>query len=257
MFRYLSLAALVATAACAPSGRRSTHVLHEKRTATSGRWEKRDRLHPDVVIPLRIGLTQSDLDTGYERLMEVSHPSSEKYGKYLSTDEVHEIFKPSDDALEQVKAWLVQEGVNADSIVHSANKGWIAVDLPASHVEDLFNAEYYVHRHEGKGMEAVGCDEYSVPHHLAEHIDYIRPAIKFSTPVKKRELAAKRSESWGGPDGYHPGHGGPGWAPVHSWPSPPAASSLPSDLQNCSANLTATCLRAMYQIPPGGSPLIE
>ena len=182
--------------------------------------------------------------------MKVSHPTSSNYGRYLSASEVHELFKPSEDIIESVREWLVSEGVNASKIVHSENQGWLAVDLPADHVERLFETEYYLHEHTEKELVSVGCSEYSVPQHLAEHIDYIRPGVKLSTTVRKpTSTKAKRDEKWGPPHGGWP-HG-PQWGPPHHYPKPPAASGLPPDLQNCGVNITPPCIRALYDIPPG------
>jgi tripeptidyl-peptidase-1 len=47
------------------------HVLHEQRVDAPKHWEKTARLAPDVVLPIRIGLTQSNLDIGDELLMEM------------------------------------------------------------------------------------------------------------------------------------------------------------------------------------------
>lgn len=78
---------------CAEAG----HVLHERRNAAPrGSWRPTGRVDPDGVIPVRIGLKQSNLDLGAERLTAVSHPDSEHYGKHLSEQEVHDLFAPSE-----------------------------------------------------------------------------------------------------------------------------------------------------------------
>jgi len=62
------VALLAATAAAVPTP--ATHVLHERR-AESASWVKVNRVHEDVKLPVRIGLTQSNLDKGHEYLMRV------------------------------------------------------------------------------------------------------------------------------------------------------------------------------------------
>lgn len=47
------------------------HVLHEERTVLSRDWTKGARIEKSAVIPMRIGLTQTNLDKGYDYLMEV------------------------------------------------------------------------------------------------------------------------------------------------------------------------------------------
>lgn len=49
----------------------STHVLHQKRDFSTSRWTRRSRVSSSAILPMRIGLTQSDLDMGYDWLMDV------------------------------------------------------------------------------------------------------------------------------------------------------------------------------------------
>lgn len=49
-----------------------THVLHEKRdAAVLKRWARREKLDSSTILPMRIGLTQKNLDLGHEFLMDV------------------------------------------------------------------------------------------------------------------------------------------------------------------------------------------
>ena len=53
------------------------------------KWNRRDvKLSRDTIIPISIGLTQSNIDKGYEFLMDVSHPGSENFGKHWSMEKV-------------------------------------------------------------------------------------------------------------------------------------------------------------------------
>ncbi|UKZ82800.1 hypothetical protein TrVFT333_010598 [Trichoderma virens FT-333] len=166
----------------------SNYVLHETRNPTGTsqvnshrQWKRGDRLDRDAIIPLRIGLVQSNMHLGYDKLMEVSDPSSENFGKHLSEDEVHELFAPTHETFDAVHSWLVESGINATDIRQYVNKGWLAIDLPVSHIEDLFLTQY--HEHEREGVIKIGCDQYHVPKHLAKHIDYIVPGVKLSPPM--------------------------------------------------------------------------
>jgi len=47
------------------------HVLHEKREFPSRDWIKGARIEKDAIIPMRIGLTQTNLENGYDLLMDV------------------------------------------------------------------------------------------------------------------------------------------------------------------------------------------
>ena len=69
-------------------------VVHEKRDKTNFAWTKSSRVPQDQILPLRIALTQSNLEKGHDWLMDVSHPSSPNYGKHWTFAEVKNAFKP-------------------------------------------------------------------------------------------------------------------------------------------------------------------
>jgi len=45
--------------------------------------QKRSKLPNGHILPMRIGLTQSGLEEGHDWLMDVAHPESANYGKYV------------------------------------------------------------------------------------------------------------------------------------------------------------------------------
>lgn len=71
-----------------------TNVVHEKRTALPHGWKRRDVLDRRAILPMRIALTQSNLDRGHEWLMDVSHPDSKNYGRHWKADDVAQAFAP-------------------------------------------------------------------------------------------------------------------------------------------------------------------
>ena len=78
--------ALAASAAALPS---STYRVHEKRSSTSS-WSKLHEVKLDerITLPVRIGLKESNLDSGYDLLMDVSDAKSPNYGKHWSYEQV-------------------------------------------------------------------------------------------------------------------------------------------------------------------------
>jgi tripeptidyl-peptidase-1 len=76
------------------------------------------------------------------------------------------MFAPSEETVEEVRSWLISTGIKKISIVHSDNKGWLALDIPVWQVEELFQTEYYEHVDSGSGKVRVGCDEYNYPLNL-------------------------------------------------------------------------------------------
>lgn len=89
-----------------------------------------------------------------------SHPDSANYGRHWTAEQVHEMYAPSEDSVQTVRNWLVESGVDDGAIIHSDNKGWLAMNLPAWQVEDLFQTEYHEHVHSTSGVVKVGSDEY-------------------------------------------------------------------------------------------------
>ena len=63
-----TLAALASLTNAAPA--EIFQELHERRDSL-GDWVKYERLHADEILPMRVGLTQSNLDKGYDLLMDV------------------------------------------------------------------------------------------------------------------------------------------------------------------------------------------
>jgi tripeptidyl-peptidase I len=70
MFVKISVvAAVAALVSAAPAPLK--HVLHEERSIPPRDWVKGARIEKTAVIPIRIGLTQTNLEKGYDYLMEV------------------------------------------------------------------------------------------------------------------------------------------------------------------------------------------
>ncbi|KAF5315002.1 hypothetical protein D9619_007273 [Psilocybe cf. subviscida] len=231
----LSLCGAALAAPSPPSRRAVTHVLHEKRAMDPVDWEISHRLDPDKVLPMRFGLTQSNLHRVEELLMEVSHPESAKYGQHYTPSEVVDLFAPSDETISAVTNWLVEAGIARDRLRISGNKGWLSVHATTAEVEDLLKTEYHVYTHPS-GDQQFGCHNYSVPAHVREHIDLIRPTVQFNHRATPQNGLRKRMGGLGMPNGRN----GPK-------KSDKAVTITPS-LDNCDTLITLDCLRALYDV---------
>ena len=94
----LNLGTTLALAACALAlPKSSRHVVHERRNKGSVWVPKEDyTVDKNFKLPVRIGLTQSNLHLGHDMLMKVSEPDSKDYGKHLSMEQVRQ-FQPDHD----------------------------------------------------------------------------------------------------------------------------------------------------------------
>ena len=140
-------AALIGAALAVPSRRSSPHVLHEKRAVEPRNWELSHRLDADKVLPMRFGLTQSNVHRVEELLMEVSHPESERFGQHYTPEEIVDLFAPRPESISTVTNWLVDAGFARERLRLSANRGWIALEATTAEVEDLLKTEYHVWNH--------------------------------------------------------------------------------------------------------------
>lgn len=152
----LTLATLITAVLAAPT---KDHVLHEKRNMGSSAWQKRNAVPADMVLPMRIGLKQTNIHRGHDLLMDVSSPSSPNFGKYYTAEEVSELFAPEPSTVESVRAWLEEAGIPKARISQSVNKGWIQFDADTTEAEALLKTKYYFFEHADTGDANIACDE--------------------------------------------------------------------------------------------------
>lgn len=135
-----------------------SHTVHERRNEDNTRWVKRDRIASHVKLPVRIGLKQNQdaLAKAQDWLMEVSHPSSDNFGKHWSQDKVIEAFAPPESAVTAVRHWVTS--VLGDiALTHSDNKAWLAFDASVAELESLVNAKYHEYHHKASDRIMISC----------------------------------------------------------------------------------------------------
>ena len=205
--RSLTLLSLAVAALSLPSAL-SPRVRHESRRSLPHDWAPQRRAAPNLILPLRIGLVQSNLDDIESLLLDVSHPESPNYGNHWSAAKVAETFRPSAEAVSTVKLWLVDEGIHPSRIRLSNGGNWIEANVSVSEAENLLQTEYYLYGHEPSGSKHIGCGSaYHVPEHVSKHVDLITPTLHFDTkynrdgPAKfqKRQQIAKPGTPGFGP----------------------------------------------------------
>lgn len=223
MLSSLLACALAAQAVLAAPYARSTYAIKDTHNPPAA-WWKGDRADPDQLIRLNIGLTQSRFDELERNLYEVSDPSHVRYGKHLSADDVNELIKPKDEALEAVHEWLDDAGVKIEELAYSPAKDWIKLTLPIRDVERLLDTEYHHFVHHD-GTELVRAQTWSLPMHLHEHIATIQPTNSF---FRMKAVAKGHGKSMG----------------IDELPPPPTEASIAAV---CNLTLvTPLCLRTLY-----------
>jgi len=237
-----------------PTTTPTRHVVHEERSIIPAGWEKQDRIPQDIVLPVRIGLTQSNLDRAYDILADISDADSPNYGNHWTDKQIADFFAPSTETIRNVRTWLSSSGISPKRIIHSPGRGWLHFDATVAEMERLLKTTYWQYEHES-GKSHLSCHEYSVPEIISKHIDFITPTIHFDSPVSinTSKKNVKRAEP-GDTDGMSAG-------PVigKTVPPPPKhTGSTNSNVTNsnvatkqCGPYVTPACLRALYNIPKG------
>lgn len=250
--RSIAAVTFATLAATSPIG--NTHSLHEKRSEIPPGWERLDTLDRRAVLPLKIGLAQSNLDKGWEWLNDVSHPSSPNYSKHWTPEQVARAFSPSDESLDAVRSWLSSSGIASDRLTQSRSLSWLEFEASVGEAEELLKTKYHVYEHGQSGQLHVASEEYSVPSHLKEHIDIITPTVHFDVKVKPR----KSNPELAGRDESSDVRKGLGWPGSGSLPKggrrlgpngPLHGKKLREELAMCDEYITPDCLRALYQFP--------
>ncbi|KAI1124400.1 peptidase S8/S53 domain-containing protein [Nemania abortiva] len=215
----------------------TTHDLHERHEPHWSRhWDKKAKLPGSKVMPMRIGIKQSNIEAGQAKLLDISSPGSPNYGRHMTADEVVDFFAPAQSTVNAIVEWLTTAGIAAERIGHSANKQWIQFDATVDEVENLLYAEYFIWEH-SSGTQDVSTEEYHVPKHIQEHIDYITPGIRLRT--RTAQMQSSRDISKRANDMYED------VTLLSGFPNPNSST--------CSLYVTAECTRAQYSIPEGTS----
>lgn len=139
--------------------------------------------------------------------MEVSHPQSPRYGNHWSPARVGHTFRPSGDAIDTVRAWLLTSGVGVDRVRVSNDGTWIHANVTVEEAEGLLHTEYYVYHGEDIGSEVIACaQKYHLPEHVSEHVELVTPTLQFDPTARrhglKRRSAPSATSLWRGVSSY-------------------------------------------------------
>ncbi|KAJ5907330.1 hypothetical protein N7495_000012 [Penicillium taxi] len=216
----------------------SHYTVHERRESTPSYWNKGQRLDETTSLPVRIGLVQPNLGYGHDLLMKMSDPYSSRYGKHMSQSEVHDLFAPSQQNIDDVRSWLESSNISQGRISQSVNKQWLQFDARVEELERLLHTEYHIYSHTETGRQYVACSEYHIPSSLGGHIDYITPGValrEFGSSTASR--IQKRSIN--------------GLPPVIEPPHASLQDIINNGTDICDITITPQCIKTMYNISNG------
>ncbi|KAF9814365.1 hypothetical protein IEO21_05160 [Rhodonia placenta] len=194
--------------------------VHEARATIPSGFVKTAAASPDTVLSLRLALKNSDTDGLIAALYDVSTPSSANYGQHLSKEEVDAFNAPTKESVDAVNAWLSEYGLSATSI--SPADDWLAISVPVSKANVMFDADFSVFTHESTGKTSVRTLSYSIPTDLVDHLSLVHPTTTFASPTgPKLPITVKQLST----------------------------DARKRQVSSCSSNVDPACLEALYGIP--------
>lgn len=129
-------------------------------------------------IELTFAVKLSNAESLHDTLIRVSSPSSSDYGKLMSFKEVNELTNPSAEAVREVTAYLSSFGIKNIQI----SGGFIRAVVDLHIAEKVLSADYQTFQHAESGSITTRCAEYSLPERVAQHVDFVSPAVNFPRP---------------------------------------------------------------------------
>ncbi|KAF2030683.1 subtilisin-like protein [Setomelanomma holmii] len=111
-------------------------------------------------------------------LMDVSSPSSSRYGQHLTRSELKDLIKPRAESSDAVLSWLEASGIESRDITN--NGEWINFNAPIKRAEEMMGTKFKSYQSQvRRGVTKVRSLSYSVPKEVRSHIDMIHPITRF------------------------------------------------------------------------------
>jgi len=153
-------------------------------------WNLLGPAHPDAVLPVIFALKLRNTRELEDILLEVSDPSNPtRYGQHLTHGEVEKLVSPHPSSIRAVSSWLESEGFGG-RVGTTVSNGFMVANMTVAEAERLLNTRYATYQHDGLDtltIRAIPGASYDVPDHVAEHLDFVAPTVRF--PVLKRRSA--------------------------------------------------------------------
>jgi tripeptidyl-peptidase-1 len=150
--------------------------------------------------------------------MDVSSPSSPRYGQHLKRSELKDLIKPRAESSDAVLNWLQESGIDARDVTNDGE--WINFRAPVKRAEEMMGTTFKTYQSRvRRDVTKVRALSYSVPKAIRRHVDMIHPVTRFG------QLHAERSQ-------------------VFSEGSAITAAAVNS---TCNTTVTPSCLADLYK----------
>jgi tripeptidyl-peptidase I len=162
-----------------------------------------------------------------KRVMDISTPGHELYGKHMSRSEVDSYLTAAPEVAARIVRWLNRFGIPSEQIRNAGNMFTFTASVEQA--EAMLNTQYYYWFRDGKQL--IRTLQYSVDSDVRDFINMIQPTTYFNQPqahiVKPTSLKTN-----------------------FAWPN-----STRYDNSDCNDVITPECLRKLYQLGNYTNPL--
>jgi tripeptidyl-peptidase-1 len=168
-----------------------------------------------------------------QMLLDVSTPGSAKYGKFLSKDEVNQLFPAASGSTGKCISWLNQHGITN----YKVDAWFIDFTTDIETANRALSASY--EHFEKDGTTKLRTLQYSIPDELQSTIAFIEPGTFFGKakpPVSVSASKVKREVKKKAPVALPPSR------VQRDMPTKPTVAP------SCQTSITPACLKAMYNV---------
>lgn len=178
---------------------------------------------------------QPDLVTALDKaVLDIATPGHPNYGMHMTREELKSYTTPSQKTLTAVTEWLDRHGIQSH-----VDHDWVSFYTTVQRASELLSTQFswYKSTQPGVGQPVIRSLSYSVPDHVAEHIDLVQPTTRFSNLNTQKSFIFDVF-----PIGSSDEVGGPGTKANF------AADPPDNDPDSCASTITPGCLRRLYNI---------
>ena len=126
--------------------------------------------------------------------MEVSTPSSPRYGQHLKREELKALIKPRAESTNAILSWLESSGV-ASRDIHNDGE-WINFYAPVRRADEMMGTSFKTYQSEIRPtVKKIRSLSYSVPKEIRSHIDMIQPTTRFGQIRPERSNVLTQEEA--------------------------------------------------------------
>ena len=158
-------------------------------------WIRGERVREDV-IQLRVAVkhNQSGLRMLENAVLAVSDPSSPRYGRHMSIEQVQALIAPPPSALQTVRDWL-QSSVPAGVMQESSNGDFIFGLVEARTVELLLGVTLHRYHCATRGVTIVRPrNAPKLPSNVSKVVDFVTPGFRFLAVRRAHDVLKKMKQ---------------------------------------------------------------